>query len=215
MDQRQMKPKEFVIRQADGTMAVSAATPAGMITGEQLAKIAELISQSNGFAKLTSAQSILIFTSPDQVSAVKAGLSEAGLALKPVGDTVRSIKACPGKLCKYANQDSLHDALALNQIFSGRAMHNKVKISLSGCQKNCMEALSNDIGFIGTPEGYQLYIGGRGGRRQALGHLLREGVKPEEMASIIEEILKKYAAAGNWRERISHVVEKQGLDVFK
>jgi NAD(P)H-nitrite reductase large subunit len=210
-----MKSKEFIKRQTDGTMAVSAATPAGMITGEQLARIAELVTQGKGVAKLTSAQSILIFTSQSQVSSVQASLAEVGLALKPAGDTVRNIKACPGKLCKYANQDSLQDALALDPIFAGRDMHNKVKISLSGCQKNCMEALSNDIGFIGTPEGYQLYIGGRGGRRQALGILLREVVKREELASVIEEILGKYTAAGNWRERISHVVEKQGLEVFK
>lgn len=82
-----------------------------------------------------------------------------------------------------------------------------MKIAISGCQKNCMEAQSNDIGFIGTPNGYQLYIGGRGDRRQVLGHFIRE-IKAEELSSVIEEILEKYATAGKWRERISHVIEK-------
>lgn len=104
--------------------------------------------------------------------------------------------------------------LFANKGFAGREMHNKVKIAVSGCQKNCMEALSNDIGFIGTPEGYQFYIGGRGGRRQILGHFMRE-IKREELKSVIEEILEKYTAAGKWRERISHVIEKQGLEIFK
>lgn len=214
MDQKQMKISEFVVKQTDGTFAVSAATPAGIINAEQLSRIAELVKQGKGFAKFTSAQNILIFTSQAQVQSVKEGLSEVGLCLRPAGYTIRNIKACPGKLCKYANQNSLKDALALDPVFSGREMHNKVKIAFSGCQKNCMEALSNDIGFIGTPEGYQLYIGGRGGRRQALGHFLRD-VKQEELASVISDILDKYTAAGKWRERISHVIEKQGPDVFK
>lgn len=214
MDQRQMKSNDFIIKQTDGTMAVSAATPTGMITGEQLTKIAELVKECQGIAKITTAQSIVIFTSPDKVPAIKAGLAEVGLGIKPAGDTVRNIKACPGKLCKYANQDSLNDALALDKVFAGLVLHNKVKIAVSGCPKNCMEALSNDIGFIGTPEGYQLYIGGRGGRWQVLGQLLRD-IKPEEMPAVIKDILDKYMAAGKWRERISHVIEKKGLEVFK
>jgi len=214
MDQRQMKSNEYVIKQTDGTIAVSAATPTGMVTGEQLAKISELVNKGKGIAKLTTAQSIMIFTSPDQVQSVKDGLAEVGLGIRPNGYTIRNIKACCGKLCNYTNQDTLNDAIALDRAFAGREMPNKVKISISGCPKNCMEALSNDIGFIGIPGGYQLYIGGRGGRRQALGLLMSE-IKQEEMASAIEKILDKYVIAGKFRERISHVIEKQGLDVFK
>jgi len=214
LDQRQLKSSESIIKQTDGSFAVSAATPAGMVTSEQLIKIAELVKQGKGIAKLTTAQSIMIFTSQDKVQSVKSSLAEVGLGLRPDGYTIRNIKACCGKLCKYTNQDTIKDALALNQIFAGRETPNKVKIAISGCPKNCMEALSNDIGFIGIPEGYQLYLGGRGGRRQVLGHLMRE-IKPEEMSSVIEGVIEKYMTAGKFRERISHVIEKQGLEVFK
>lgn len=214
MDQRQLKSSEFINKQTDGTFAVSAATPAGMLTGEQLTKIAELVKEGKGIAKLTTAQSILIFTSQEKVPSVKSGLAEVGLALRPDGYTIRNTKACCGKLCKYTNQDTINDALALNSTFAGREMPNKVKIAISGCPKNCMEALSNDIGFIGIPEGYQVYIGGRGGRRQVLGQLLCE-IKLEEMPSIVEKIIEKYVAIGKFRERISHVIENQGLEVFK
>ena len=214
MDQRQLKPSECIIKQTDGTYAVSAATPAGILTSEQLTMIAELVKQGQGIAKLTTAQSIMIFTSQDKVQSVKSGLAKVGLGLRPDGYTIRNIKACCGKLCKYTNQDTINDAITLNQAFAGREMPNKLKIAISGCPKNCMEALSNDIGFIGIPDGYQLYIGGRGGRRQALGHLLRE-IKQEEMPAAIEEIIEKYVANGKFRERISHVIEKLGVEVFK
>lgn len=97
----------------------------------------------------------------------------------------------------------------------GRAMPASLKIAVSGCPKNCMEALSNDIGFIGLPGGYQSYVGGKGGRRQMLGELVRENVKPEELAPVVEEIIARYLGLAKKRERISRVVELHGIEVFK
>jgi hypothetical protein len=31
----------------------------------------------------------------------------------------------------------------------------------------------------------------------------------------VEEIITKYLAVGKWRERVSHVVDRQGIEVFK
>lgn len=39
---------ECVIKQTNGTMAVAVGTPAGVVTGEQLAKIAELVKRAPG-----------------------------------------------------------------------------------------------------------------------------------------------------------------------
>lgn len=206
---------ECVIKQTNGTVAVVPATPAGVVTGEQLAKIAELVREGAGIAKFTTGQRIVILTTPEKLQAVKDGLAEAGLSVGPAGDTIRNVKGCAGKLCKYANQDALQDALALDKVFAGRTMPASLKIALSGCPKNCMEALSNDIGFIGLPKGYQVYVGGKGGRRQMLGQLLREEVQSEELPSVVEEILAKYLAVAKKRERVSQVVELHGLEAFK
>ena len=45
---------DCVIKQTNGTTAVAVATPAGLVTGEQLAKIAELVKQGAGLAKFTT-----------------------------------------------------------------------------------------------------------------------------------------------------------------
>lgn len=213
MDQR--KVKECILKQTNGTMAMAVATPAGVITGDQLAKIAELVKEGANIAKFSTGQRIVILTNPDKVQSVKDGLAEVGLFVGPAGETVRNVKGCAGKLCKYANQDGLADAIALDKIYAGREMPSALKIGVSGCPKNCMEALSNDIGFIGLPDGYQVYVGGRGGRHQALGQLIRDKVKPEELPAVVEDIINKYLAVAKWRQRISHVVEKEGIGVFK
>lgn len=215
MDQRQMKQKECIIRQTNGSVAIGVGTPAGIVNGKQLSKITELVKQGAGIAKFTTGQRIVILTDQDKVQQVKDGLAEVGLAVGPAGDTVRNVKGCAGKLCKYSIQDALNDAMALDKIFAGREMPAALKIAVSGCQKNCMEAQSNDIGFIGSPDGYHVYVGGRGGRRQELGQLVRENVKSVDLLAVVEDIIANYLAVGKWRERISHVVGKHGIEVFK
>lgn len=206
---------DCVIKQTNGTVAVVPSTPAGIVSGDQLARIADLVRQGAGVAKFTTGQRIIILTTPEKLQPVKNSLAEVGLKPGPAGEVVRNVKGCAGKLCKYANQDALQDALILDKIFAGRAMPASLKIAVSGCPKNCMEALSNDIGFIGLPGGYQSYVGGKGGRRQMLGELVRENVKPEELEPVVEEIIARYLGLAKKRERISRVVELHGIEVFK
>jgi NAD(P)H-nitrite reductase large subunit len=212
VDQR--KPTEAVLKQTNGTFAVIPATPAGVVTGDQLAKIAELVREGAGIAKFTTGQRIVILTSSDKVQSVKDGLKEVGLEVGPVGATIRNVKGCAGRLCKYHCQDALGDAMELDKLVAGRVMPAPLKVSLSGCRKNCLEARSNDIGFIGLPNGYQVYVGGKGGR-QMLGQLVREEVKSEDLPAVLEDILAKYLEVARTRERVSRVVELHGLDRFK
>ena len=206
---------ECVIKQTNGTMAVAVGTPAGVVTGEQLAKIAELVKEGAGVAKFTTGQRIVILTSADKVQAVRDGLAEVGLKIGPAGKTIRNVKGCAGSLCRYSVQDGMKDAMALDKIFAGRSMPAALKIAVSGCPRNCMESQSNDIGFVGTPSGYKVYVGGRGGRKQVLGQMIKEGVKPEEMPALVEEIINKYLSSTNGKERISHVVQRLGAEIFK
>lgn len=204
-----------MIKQTNGTYALVPATPAGIVTGEQLAKIAELVKEGAGVAKITTGQRIVILTSRDKIAKVKEGLAEVGLEPGPLGDTVRNVKGCAGKLCKYNNIDALQDALELDKAVAGRPMPAALKIAVSGCPKNCMEAQSNDIGLIGLPKGYDVYIGGRGGRKQALGQLLCQNVQSEELLPLVEKIIARYLEVGKKRERLSRVVELHGLEPFQ
>ncbi len=55
-----------MITQTNGTYAIVPSTPAGIITGEQLAKIAELVKAGAGVAKFTTGQRIAILTTQDK-----------------------------------------------------------------------------------------------------------------------------------------------------
>lgn len=204
-----------MIKQTNGTYAIVPSTPAGIVTGEQLAKIAELVKAGAGVAKFTTGQRIAILTTQDKIKQVEQELAGAGLKPGPLGETVRNVKGCAGVLCKYHNRDAMKDALELDKVFAGRAMPASLKIAVSGCPKNCMEALSNDIGFIAMPDGYDVYVGGRGGRNQALGQLLCKNVQSGDLVELVEKIINKYTEIGKKRERISRVLELRGLETFQ
>ena len=42
---------------------------------------------------------------------------------------------------------------------------HKCKIGISGCGRNCPDAMVKDIAFIGTSQGYMLAVGGNTGMR--------------------------------------------------
>ena len=51
----------------------------------------------------------------------------------------------------------------------GRNLPNKLKIGVSGCPNSCADSHTRDIGLIGGPKGWILYLGGRGGVIPRLG----------------------------------------------
>ena len=81
-----------------------------------------------------------------------------------VGICVRSIKACPGTTyCKRGQLDSLGLGKILDEKYHGMELPGKMKIGVSGCPNQCGETSFKDIGLVGTPKGWRVYVGGNGG----------------------------------------------------
>lgn len=203
------------VKQTNGAYVMIPSTPAGILTGQQLSKIAELVNEGAGLAKLTSGQRIAIVTTEDKIDSVREGLASVGLTLGPLGNVIRNVKGCAGLLCDFGNQDVVKHSIELDGVFSGKEMPFAVKIGISGCARNCVEVKSKDIGFLATPSGYKVFIGGQGGGAQALGNLLIENVQPEEMNKVVSQVLKVYVENAKGKERLVKTVQRIGLEAFK
>jgi dissimilatory sulfite reductase (desulfoviridin) alpha/beta subunit len=64
-------------------------------------------------------------------------------------------------------------------------------------------------------EGWNLFIGGRWGRRPQLGTLFKEFVQMKEGLSLVEKILAAYIRLANRGERIGELITRIGLPKFK
>ena len=202
-----------IIQRDRETYAVAPHLPCGMVTPETLRKVADVAEKYKAQAiKVTSAARIaLIGIKEEDVDAIWADL---GMNVgNVVGICVRSVKACPGTTyCKRGQQDSLAVGLELDQKYHGMEMPGKMKIGVSGCPNQCAETSFKDIGLVGIPKGWRVYVGGNGGANPRIGETLAQRIDTEHVLALVEKIIDYYRANAKPRERMGKMVERLGME---
>ena len=207
--------KGAVIQRDMKTYAIAPHVPAGLISSDQLRKLADVADKYNAKAiKITAAQRIAL------VGLEEKDIDSAwqDLGMKPgaaIGLCVRSIKTCPGTtFCKRAFRDSVSIGLKLDDRYHGMNLPNKLKIGVSGCPNSCSDNHTRDIGRMGTPKGWSVFVGGKGGTLPRLGDKLIMGVSDEKVLNLVDEIVKVYASNATGKERLGAYIDRVGFDNF-
>ena len=191
--------KGAVIQRDMETYAIAPHLIGGLITPKQLRDIADVAEKYNASAvKVTGAQRIAI------VGIKEEDIDNAwlDLGMKPgaaIGLCVRSVKICPGTtFCKRGLQDSVAIGAKLDGAFHGRNLPN-----------------NRDIGLIGGPKGWILYLGGRGGVIPRLGDRIAMNIPDDKIFDVVERVIDIYAENGQGRERLGNYIDRIGLEEFK
>ncbi|CEO05312.1 NAD(P)/FAD-dependent oxidoreductase [Paraclostridium sordellii] len=207
--------KGAVIQRDMETYAIAPHVPAGLVSSDQLRKLADVADKYNAKAiKITAAQRIAL------VGLEEKDIDSAwqDLGMKPgaaIGLCVRSIKTCPGTtFCKRAFRDSVSIGLKLDDRYHGMNLPNKLKIGVSGCPNSCSDNHTRDIGLMGTPKGWSVFVGGKGGTLPRLGDKLIMGVSDEKVLNLVDEIVKVYASNATGKERLGAYIDRVGFDNF-
>lgn len=208
--------KGVVIQRDRETYAIAPHLPCGLVTPAILRKLADVAEKYQLPAvKVTSAERIaLIGIKEADVDKIWAELDmEHG---QVVGICVRSIKACPGtSYCKRGQQDSIGLGLMLDSKYHGLQLPGKMKMGVSGCPNQCGETNFKDIGLVGTPKGWRLYVGGNGGTSARIGQLLAQDLDADGALALVEKVLDYYRATAKPKERLGKTLERVGLDDLK
>lgn len=208
--------KGVIIQRDKKTYAVAPAVPCGVISPQNLRKIADTAEKYNAAAlKITSAARIAIVGIDEKdVDNVWADLDmPAGAA---VGLCVRSVKACPGTtFCKRGMQDSLTVGMKLDEKYHGMQLPGKLKIGISGCANQCAETCIKDIGLVGAKDGWRVLVGGNGGGKPRLSRELVRNISTEEAFGLVDKIIDHYKANAKPHQRLGAMIEKMGFDKFK
>ena len=207
--------KGAVIQRDKETYAIAPHLPAGLVTPDQLRKIADIADKYNAAAlKCTAAQRIAI------VGLKEEDIDKAwdDLGMKPgaaIGLCVRSVKTCPGTtFCKKGFRDSVDIGLKLDDRYHGQNMPNKLKMGVSGCPNSCADNHTRDIGIMGTPKGWTVFVGGKGGTIPRLGNKLIMNVPDDKILELIDEIVAVYQSNAT-KERLGTYIDKIGFEQFK
>lgn len=216
MSKMDLLEKGAVLQRDKETYAVVPHMPGGLVTPEQLRKIADAAEKYDAKAlKLTSAQRLAI------VGLEESALDDVwrDLDMKPshaVGLCVRSIKFCPGTtFCKRGQQDSVSLGLKLDELYHGLDLPGKLKMGISGCANSCGENHFRDIGVMGMPKGFKLMVGGNGGVKPRIAQVLYEDLDEEQVLKTVDKIIKVYAKDAKKHERLGKYIERVGFEEFK
>lgn len=208
--------KGAVLQRDKETYAIVPHLPLGLITPDQLRRIADVAEKYNTAAlKITSAARIAIvgLREQDIDNAWKDLDMTPGAA---VGLCVRSIKACPGNtLCRLGQQDAIGLGKALDERYHGFELPNKFKIGVSGCPNQCGESSVKDLGFIGKAKGWTIVVGGNAASRPRLAEMLIDNLSTEKALEVSQKVLNYYKENGKKGERLGRFIERIGLDTFK
>jgi nitrite reductase (NADH) large subunit len=197
--------------QRNGSYSVVPRVPGGEITPEKLIVIGEVARDFGLYTKITGGQRIDMFGARvDQLPAIWARLVEAGFESgHAYGKALRTVKSCVGSTwCRYGVQDSVRMAIDLELRYRGLRSPHKLKSAVSGCARECAEAMGKDFGVIATSSGWNLYVGGNGGATPRHADLLAQDLSDAELVRLTDRFLMFYIRTADRLERTSTWLER-------
>jgi len=192
--------------QKDGTYSVVPRVPAGEILPDQLIALGEVAKKYNLYSKITGGQRVDLFGAkmndlPDIWSALIEAGFETGHAY---AKALRTVKSCVGSTwCRYGVQDSVGQAIDIENRYKGLRTPHKFKMAVSGCTRECAEAQSKDVGIIATENGWNLYVCGNGGMKPRHADLFATDLDTQTLVKYIDRFLMFYVRTADRLQRTS------------
>ena len=223
-------PMGIYEQRSAGSYMVRVRVGAGLVTAEQLRRIAE-VSKKYGSetVHVTTRQDIQIHqVNIEDTPDILEGLLELGLSSRGGGgNTVRNVTACPRSgVCPKEEFDVGPYAIATAEYLLGQKssfnLPRKYKIAFSGCSVDCAYASVSDLGFfahvVDGSKGFSVYAGGGLGSNPAVAVKIEDYVKAEEVfavAEAIKRVFDKYGDRSNkHKARLRYVLGRVGAEEF-
>jgi nitrite reductase (NADH) large subunit len=201
--------------QKDGTFSVVPRIYGGVVTPDELLRIAEVAKKYKvPTVKLTGGQRIdLLGVDKEALPRIWADLDlPSGFAY---GKAIRTVKTCVGSTyCRYGTRDAMGMGIRIERTFENLWTPAKVKMAVNGCPRNCAESLIKDVGLIAADTAWQIHVGGNGGVHVRKAELLATVESDDETIEIVGAFLQHYREEATYGERTSVWCEKVGIGVL-
>ncbi len=192
--------------QKDGTYSVVPRVPAGEILPNQLIALGEVANQYGLYSKITGGQRVDLFGAKmSDLPAIWSTLIDAGFETgHAYAKSLRTVKSCVGSTwCRYGVQDSVGQAIDIENRYKGLRSPHKFKMGVSGCTRECAEAQSKDVGIIATENGWNLYVCGNGGMKPRHADLFATDLDTATLIKYIDRFLMFYVRTADRLQRTS------------
>ncbi|KAB8302377.1 hypothetical protein EYC80_005803 [Monilinia laxa] len=196
--------------QRNGTFSVVPRVPAGEITPEKLILIGQVAKKYQLYTKITGGQRIDMFgAKKQQLLPIWKELVDGGMESgHAYAKSLRTVKSCVGtSWCRFGIGDSVGMAVRLEERYKSIRSPHKIKGGVSGCVRECAEALNKDFGLIATEKGFNIFVGGNGGATPRHSDLLAKDVPPDSVIPILDRYLIFYIRTADKLQRTARWLE--------
>lgn len=181
--------------QKGGSYSVVPRVPGGEITPDKLIAMGSIAKKYDLYTKITGGQRIDMFGAKlNDLPSIWKELIEAGFESgHAYGKALRTVKSCVGSTwCRFGLHDSVSFAIEIENRYKGLRSPHKLKGAVSGCRRECAEALGKDFGLIATEAGYNLYVCGNGGANPQHAILLAGDIDEQTAVKYLDRFLMFY-----------------------
>jgi nitrite reductase (NADH) large subunit len=202
--------------QRDGTFSVVPRIHGGVVTPDQLRRIADAAERYDvPMVKVTGGQRIdLLGVRKQDLPAIWRDLDmPSGHAY---AKAVRTVKTCVGSdFCRFGLGDSISLGIEMERAWEGLHTPHKVKSGVSGCPRNCAEATVKDIGVVAVEGGWQVRVGGAAGGNVREADVLCTVETRAEALRVCTTFLQYYRENADYKERTYDFVPRVGLETIR
>ncbi|MCX5045853.1 nitrite reductase large subunit NirB [Aldersonia sp. NBC_00410] len=203
--------------QRDGTFSVVPQMKGGVTNPDQLRRIADVADKyAIPMVKLTGGQRIdLLGVKKEDLPKVWGDLDmPSGYAY---GKSFRTVKTCVGtEFCRFGLGDSTNLGIAIEERFQGLESPAKLKLAVTGCPRNCAEALCKDFGVVAIGDDkWEIYVGGAAGAHIRKGDLFATATGADEVLTFAARFIQYYREHGKWLERTYTFVPRVGIEELR
>jgi len=203
-------PPGVVMQRDKETYAARITPPSGVLTADDLENMAAVVRKYDiPGVKITSGQRIGFYgLAKDKVHAICDEM--------PFRTGGHYVQACPGTdWCQFAHKNSIELANMIEDRFGFEPVPAKIKFGISACNFSCAESYIRDVGFIGSPKGWTMIVGGNSGRNPRLGDLIAKQLSTEDAFELTRRFLAYYCKKAPQKQRTAHFIEKTGIETVK
>ncbi len=215
----------------DGVNMVRVKVPGGRLDVSQLEALADVVERwsQHGLGHITTRQDIQVHYVPlAETPAVMRRLGEAGLTTREAcGNTVRNVTACPmAGVCPREHTDvRAHLDGAVEHFLRNplnQQMPRKFKMSFSGCESDCAQAMLHDMGVVAVHQdgkfGFKVLAAGGLGHKPHAAIVVEAFVEEKDLLPVMEAVIalhNRYSdRVKRAKSRIKFLVDKFGVEGF-
>lgn len=215
----------------DGVQMLRIKLPGGNITADQIEAVADILENysQHDLAHISTRQDFQVHYIPlKDTPAAMRRLAESGLTTREAcGNTVRNITACPlAGVCAHEHTDikPVLDRAVERFLRHPLTQHlpRKFKISFSGCETDCAQAMMHDLGVVAVNNngrfGFRILAGGGLGHKPHEAIVVEEFLEEQYLLASMEALISMHHKYSDRKRRakarIKFLVGKFGVDGF-